>query len=491
MTDVLFTHSYFLQFDPKEQRAGMPYPPLGTLTAAAYLRTFGYSIALHDAMLSHSEDEIVAPLKAHRPRIVAIYDDGFNYLTKMCLSRMREAAFRMSGHAKNAGATVVVFSSDSTDHVEEYFDHGADYVLCGEAEQTLAELVAVLCRGVPLPLREIAGLAFKEGDSIVRTSRREVEKNLDRFPIPAWDLVDVERYRELWRKKHGYFSVNLSTTRGCPFHCNWCAKPLYGQAYNSRSPEHVVEEMKFLKETVRPDHVWITDDIFGLKPGWITKFDALVNDRQAIIPFKCLSRADLLLKEDTIRHLKNAGCATVWVGAESGSQKVLDAMEKGTTVAQIYEASRLLHDVGIRVGFFLQFGYPSETWADIEKTIGMVRDCRPEEIGISVSYPLPGTPFYDRVRSELVEKQNWVDSGDLDLMFAGAYSREFYRRLHTVVHKRASIWRGKNATLALLRNPFSLRPHKLRSLAASAYHGMTLPIELHRLRKERAIHESD
>ena len=489
MTDILLTHSYFLKFDPKELRAAMPYPPLGTITAAAYLRSLGFSVALHDTMLSDSEDELGPALAAHRPKLVAIYDDGFNYLTKMCLSRMREAAFRMARLAKEAGATVAVFSSDATDHIGEYFAHGVDYVICGEAEQTLAELAGTLCRDGGRPVKEIAGLAFREGETAVRTQGRNVEKDLDRFPVPAWDLIDVDRYKSLWRRKHGYFSVNISTTRGCPFHCNWCAKPLYGQVYNSRSPENVVAEMKFLKETVRPDHLWITDDIFGLKPGWIPAFDALVNKHRALIPFKCLSRVDLLLKEDTIRHLKNAGCVSVWVGAESGSQHVLDAMEKGTRVEQIDEASHLLHEAGIRVGFFLQFGYPGETWEDIEATLRMVRDCRPDEIGISVSYPLPGTPFYDRVKSELIEKQNWVDSGDLDMMFAGAYSREFYRRLHVVVHKRASIWRGKHAMLGLLKNPLSVRLQRLRSVAASVYHGLTLPVELYRLRKERVAHE--
>ena len=490
MTDVLFTHSYFLRFDPKEQRASMPYAPLGTITAAAFLRSHGFSVGLHDPMLSDSEDEILPALSTHRPKIVALYDDGFNYLTKMCLTRMREAAFRLSAHARMAGCTVIVFSSDATDHVTEYLDHGADYVICGEAEFTLKELCSVIMGRIDQPIGSIRGLAFMDGSSIIRTPKREVQHDLDVFPIPAWDLVDVESYRRVWNKRHGYFSVNLSTTRGCPFHCNWCAKPLYGQIYNSRTPESVVKEMKYLNATVRPDHLWITDDIFGLKPGWIARFDELINQTGAFIPFKCLSRVDLLLKEGTIRHLKRAGCVTVWVGAESGSQKVLDAMEKGTTVAQIYEATIKLHAVGIRVGFFLQFGYPGETWDDIEKTLEMIRVCQPDEIGISVSYPLPGTSFYNRVEAELAKKQNWVDSGDLDLMFAGIYSPAFYRRLHTVVHKRASVWRGQVAARQLLMNPRSIQPSRLRSIAASVYHGMTLPLELHRLNKERIAHET-
>src|SRR5207247_1602518 len=136
---------------------------------------------------------------------------------------------------------------------------------------------------------------------------------------------------------------------------------------------------------------WFCDDIFGLKPGWIPAFADLVIENRAVIPFKCLSRADLLLHGDTIAQLSRSGCETVWIGAESGSQKILDAMEKGTTIEQIYESSKRLRERGMRVGFFLQYGYPGETQADIEQTLQMVKDCKPDDIGISISYPLPGT----------------------------------------------------------------------------------------------------
>ncbi len=443
MTDVLLTHSYFLRFDPKEFQGMMPYPPLGTMIAANVLRNAGMTVALHDVMFSADEKEITQALASSTPKMVVIYDDSFNYLTKMCLSRMREAAFRLAGHAKAAGCVTAVFSSDATDHLDTYFSHNVDYVICGEAEQTLTELAEyVTGKSTSRSPEGIDGLAFMREGSLVRTPPRALAKNLDAYPFPAWDLVDVRRYRSAWETRHGYFSVNLSTTRGCPFHCNWCAKPLYGQVYTSRSPENVVSEMKFLRETVEPDHVWITDDIFGLKPGWIEKFQEVVNREGAKIPFKCLSRVDLLLKDDTIRHLARAGCQTVWVGAESGSQKILDAMEKGTGVEEIRRATGLLHEAGIRVGFFLQFGYPGETREDIQQTLELVRECMPDEIGVSVSYPLPGTKFYDRVKARLGDKHNWVDSQDLDLMFPGEFHPEFYRVLHRVVHKKFSIWRG-------------------------------------------------
>lgn len=475
MTEILLTHSYFLHFDPKEYRAMMPYPPLGTLYAASHLRKQGFSVALYDSMLADREDEILDAIKQHHPSVVVIYDDQFNYLTKMCLTRMREAAFTMTKLAKQRGCRVIIFSSDATDHLEQYFAHGADYVICGEAEWTLSELMKMLLRNQDIKAGEISGIAFLNDGTILQTPRRKVIENLDILPFPAWDLVNVDLYKNVWKKKHGYFSLNMATTRGCPFHCNWCAKPIYGQVYHSRSPENVVEELEYLAKTARPGHIWFTDDIFGLTPGWIARFDELVNQKKANIPFKCLSRVDLLLQEGTIRHLKHAGCQTVWIGAESGSQKVLDAMEKGTTVKQIYEATHMLHTLGIRVGFFLQYGYPGEMRQDIESTLQMVKDCKPDEIGVSVSYPLPGTKFYERVKQQMEQKQNWIDSGDLDLMFPGTFVPEFYRTLHTVTHKKFRVWQARDLLKGVVAHPSRFNASIVSRLARSAYHAATLP----------------
>ena len=482
MLEVLLTHSYFIHFDPKEEKGHMPYPPLGTITAAANLRSQGFSVDLHDVMLSAHEDEIIPVLGAKRPRVVVIYDDSFNFLTKMCLTRMRQAAFRLARFAREAGCSVIVFSSDASDHVDEYLSHDADYVICGDAEETLAEVCHLLLRGSSRPAAEIPGIAFlNNSGQVVRTQKRPPIHDLDMLPLAAWDLVDLEKYRNVWMSHHGYFSLNISTTRGCPFHCNWCAKPLYGQVYNSRSPENVVKEMLYLKTLASPDHLWITDDIFGLKPGWIQAFDELVSRENAKIPFKCLSRADLLLKEDTVRHLKSAGCSTVWIGAESGSQKILDAMEKGTTVEQVYEASGKLRSAGIRTGFFLQFGYPGETMEDIHLTMRMVRECQPDEIGISVSYPLPGTKFHEAIKGRLGEKRNWLDSQDLDLMFRGTYQPDFYRALHKVMHKKFRVWNGLRTARDLMTFKMAPQRKNVRSIASLLYHGVTLPLSLRKL----------
>jgi anaerobic magnesium-protoporphyrin IX monomethyl ester cyclase len=442
-TRVLFTHSYFLRYDPKQWETMQPFAPLGTIWAAAYLRQNGYDVRLHDVMFAHGPESLQPVLDRFKPDVLVIYDDGFNYLTKMCLTNMREAAFEMSRMAKANGCKVIVSSSDSTDQYGKYLDNYADYVIIGEAEQTLLELIEMIKSGRE-PGLDFAGIAYKDNGGIIHTGKRPVLNNLDSLPLPAWNLVNIAEYQAAWKNKHGYFSINIGTTRGCPYKCNWCAKPIYGNRYNARSPENVVEELKMLKETYGFEHVWFCDDIFGLKPGWVKRFAELVKKHKLDFKFKIQSRADLLLKDEQITELAAAGCETVWMGAESGSQKILDAMDKGTTIQQIEDATALLKKHGIRPAYFLQFGYPGETIEDINLTLSLLRRNIPEDIGISVSYPLPGTGFFESVKEQMKAKTNWTDSDELALMFKNTYEPEFYKQLHRYVHAYYRILRTKH-----------------------------------------------
>ena len=466
MNRVLFTHSYFLRFDPKQWRAMQPYAPLGTIQAAALVRNSGYSVQLWDPMFAVSASELAPVFTEFQPEVLVIYDDGFNYLTKMCLTNMREAAFEMIRYASGKNVPVIICSSDASDHYEKYLENGALAVIRGEGENSLLEILHHLNHRTG-SLDSIPGLVFRKGTSTITNPSREVMRDLDSLPVPAWDLVDTHRYREAWLTKHGYFSMNMSTTRGCPFKCNWCAKPIYGNRYNSRSPEHVVSELTYLMNNHQPDHIWFCDDIFGLKPGWVNQFADLVNEARIPLKYKIQSRVDLLLQENNIEALARSGCNSVWVGAESGSQSVLDAMDKGTTVEQIHKATKLLKKHGIRPSFFLQFGYPGETRDDINATIDMVKQLLPSDIGISVSYPLPGTPFYERVKSEMGVKTNWTDSDDLALMFRNSFPPAFYRHLHRYVHKTYRIHQGIDS----LKNIFSGKQRvSFRKLSGIAYH---------------------
>ncbi|MDB5089267.1 MAG: radical protein [Mucilaginibacter sp.] len=482
MKRILFSHSYFLRFDPKQWALGQPYPPLGTIYAAALMRENDYAVSLFDTMFVSDPVEVTAALTESKPDFFVIYDDGFNYLTKMCLTNMREAAFSMCKIAKAEGCTVIVSSSDSTDRYESYLNEGADFVIIGEAEHTLLELTNHIENGLS-DYDTIQGLAYIKDGKVTKTPGRPVLKELDTLPLPAWDLIDIDTYRQTWLKHAGYFSLNMSTTRGCPFKCNWCAKPIYGNRYNSRSTENVVAEIKLLKERYQMDHIWFCDDIFGLKPGWVKELALLLQRENVKIRFKIQSRADLLADEGTVKALADSGCENVWIGAESGSQKILDAMDKGIMVEQIREATHLMKEHGIKPSFFIQFGYPGELKEDIRLTINMINELLPFEIGISVSYPLPGTSFYEKVKADLKKKTNWTDSDEMALMFSNTFPPSYYKQLHKYVHQNYHKHLAKNSLIKLINHPLSANIKSIRKAASVLYYAPATLIEGIKLRK--------
>lgn len=460
MADVLLTHSYHLYYDRKQMRKMQPYPPLGTLYAAALLRSAGLSVAVFDTMLNDPEAGFQSALQQHRPRIVVVFEDNFNFLSKMCLTRMRDVAYYILETSRKAGATVLVNGSDASDHALDYLLKGFRCVLLGEAEWTLLETVNHLLKGNEEALDRVAGLAYLHQGEVVKTPQRDPMRNLDHLPFPSRDLIDTDQYRSAWKAAHGYFSLNIVASRGCPYRCNWCAKPIYGDSFSVRSAALVAEEMRQLKYDFGADHLWFADDIFGLRPKWVRELASEVQRLDAAIPFKMQSRVDLMTP-DNVSALRRAGCAEVWMGAESGSQKILDAMDKGTRVDQIAKARENLRSEGIRACYFLQFGYSGETWYDIQSTIKLVRDTRPDDIGVSVSYPLPGTKFFDRVQAQLGEKTNWSDSEDLSMMFQGAYTNEFYRALHDALHAQVDCWNSAPASGAQKEQEVRREPDEL------------------------------
>jgi radical SAM superfamily enzyme YgiQ (UPF0313 family) len=430
MADVLLTHSNHLFFDPKQVKKMQPYPPLQTLIAASLLRERGYSVALFDATFNAPGEGLKAAIEQHRPGLIVVSEDNFNFLTKMCLVRNREVAFGYAEIASAAGIPIVVNGSDSSDRAAEYLERGFDLVIVGELEETLIEMCD---RGLGAS-RGLAGVWWLDPDGTVRRGapRRPVPE-LGALPGPAWDLVDVSAYRNAWMEAHGYFSLNLVSSRGCPFRCNWCAKPIYGGTYRFHPPADVAREMSRIKREFDPGLIWFADDIFALSRKWTADFADAVERLDARVPFKMQSRCDLMT-HDTVNDLRRAGCAEVWMGAESGSQKILDAMEKDIAVEEVGTACENLRASGIRACLFLQFGYPGETWSDIRRTIAMARAVRPDDVGISVSYPLPNTRLYEMVRAQANGKTNWTDSGDLDVMFQGAYTTRFYRAVADALH---------------------------------------------------------
>jgi radical SAM superfamily enzyme YgiQ (UPF0313 family) len=445
MADVLLTHSYHLPYDPKQVRKMQPYAPLGTLYAASALKAGNISVAVFDTMLEAPEPGFANALKQFRPKLVVIYEDDFNFLSKMCLTRMRELAWQLAHEAQEAGAIVIAHGSDATDQAEVYLRNGVDFVLRGEAEQTLVELCSsILSRRFHL---DIPGVVYLDGVGNLVQSATRTPKNAswNALPKPARELIDLEPYRRAWTSAHGHFSVNVVASRGCPYRCNWCAKPISGDKFQIRPARLVAAEIRELKEMYGVQHIWFGDDVFALNHHWVQDFANEIEAMQCALPFKIQSRADLMT-QTTVTALKRAGCAEVWMGVESGSQKVLNAMDKGLRVSDVVTARSRLADEGIRACYFLQFGYPGETWEDIQQTIALVRNTYPDDIGISFSYPLPGTVFYERVQEQIGVKRNWTDSDDLCVMFRAAYKDEFYIALRNALHTEVNSWKNDNSS---------------------------------------------
>ena len=437
MLSILVCHSYFQRFDHKQQLRAKPYPPLATLQVASLLRNGGHRVALFDAMLAEDYSGFERQIGTFKPQLVVLYEDNYNFLSKMCLGRMRRAACDMISIAHSHGVRVVASGSDASDAPGHYLDAGADAVLHGEA---LAALVAMVDRlngdwrmdvsrlTDGLPGINTAGPAGAHRNSC---TLRLPEPAL--AELPAWDLIDIEEYRRVWTRAHGYFSLNMAASRGCSFRCNWCAKPIWGNQYLQRRPQETAAEMIHLRRHYRPDHIWFADDIFGFRVDWVNEFAEALTAGGGGVPFTIQLRADLVSPR-MAEALRRAGCREIWIGAESGSQKILDAMNKGTYVAQIREARQLLGAAGMRVGFFLQLGYLGEELEDILATRRLVEEARPDDVGVSVSYPLPGTKFYEAVRAQMGDKTHWLESNDLEMMFSGTYRSDFYRAVRNLLH---------------------------------------------------------
>ena len=436
MTDILLTHAYFLKYDVIERRVMKPYPPLGILYLSAYLKRAGFSVEVFDSTFRDPKD-FEETVRRIRPKTVGIYA---NIIT-------RDNVFRMAKIAKDNGVRFVIAGGpDAPEWAEMYLENGIDVIGTNEGERTLEELIPWLSERGMSGLEACPGIIFKRNGRAYRTPPRAAITNLDSLPWPDRDVLVMEDYFKAWKSKHGESAVSLITARGCPFHCAWCSSEVFGHTHRQRSPKNVVDEMIMLKSKYDPDIMWISDDVLTINRRWSLQFFDEVKRRGAQHPYECLSRVDLV-DRDLLRGMKESGCFRIWYGAESGSQKVLDSMAKGTTVEQVRTAARITQEVGIQAGFFILLGYPDETTADIRKTINLLKEAKPDVFGTSVAFPMKGTEFYKRVEDRVIPNENWSSRNQNKLLFKTKYPRLYYwfavRWLVKEVNV-AKMWRSKN-----------------------------------------------
>jgi len=413
--DILLTHGYFLYEDPKELQIMKPYPPLGILYVCAHLRKKGLRADVFDSTFS-SRRELFDLLQHHPPSVLGVYA---NLMTRGNVVEILRVA-------KGAGWQTVVGGPEPGAYVNEYLDCGADVVVIGEGELTLEELVPALQSRAADALRQVNGIAFRaEEGNVFHTPPRQQIRDIDSQPWPAREVIDLDQYVSVWRKHHGQGSVSLITARGCPYHCRWCSHEVFGKSHRRRKPDLVADELEWLLNRYHPDMAWMADDVFTIHHGWLFQYAAELKRRDLRVPFECISRADRL-NPRVVETLAAMGCFRVWIGSESGSQRILDAMERGVTVEQVQAGVSLCKTHGIQTGMFLMWGYEGEELDDVEATIQHVKKTDPDIFFTTVAYPIKGTPYFSQVAPRIENGKSWSVSSDREIRIAGRHSRRFY-----------------------------------------------------------------
>lgn len=415
--NVLLTHGYFIAEDIKEQQIMRPYPPLGLLYISGFLEQQGIKNTVFDSTFS-SKDLLFKEIEQSQPEVLALYT---NLMTKLNVLEIAKKCRTLSPKTK-----VVMGGPDVTYNLENYLNHGADYIVIGEGENTMFELVQHLFQKTNEEPREVSGLAFMDAQGVVaKTPPRTKVRDIDELPIPNRDAIPIHKYVDAWKKHHGESALSVSTQRGCPYTCKWCSTAVYGQSYRRRSPEKVVAELKEVQEKYAPDTIWFVDDVFTVSHKWLREFVEALENAQVKVKFECISRADRM-NEEVIGLLKRAGCFRVWIGAESGSQKIIDAMDRRVSVDQVRDMIIETRKQGIEAGTFIMLGYPGETEEDIKETINHLKISNPDHFTITVAYPIKGTSLYDEIEAKKTTVPEWHLSTDRDIDFERTYSRKYY-----------------------------------------------------------------
>ena len=416
MADVLLTHGYFLAEDEKERQIMKPYPPLGLLYLSAFLKTRGYSVDIFDSTF------------AERARLVERFASGSGTVGIYTTLMTRRSVLEIISAAKRYGWRVILGGPESANYTAEYLEAGADAIVIGEGELTLSDLLPALANVGVHRLHDVPGIAFRdEAGAVVRTRERTKLKDLDSLPLPDREAIDHELYLDAWKTHHNASSINLITARGCPYRCNWCSHAVYGYTHRRRSPAAVADEMQAIVDRYDPDQVWYADDVFTISHPWLAEYAAELERRGIHKPFETITRADRLQSEQSVELLRKLGCYRIWIGSESGSQRILDGMERGVTFEQVRRSTKLAQAHGIQVGMFLMWGYEGEEVEDIAATVEHVKRSNPDVFLTTVSYPIKGTGYFAKVRDKIALPVAWAEGSDRDYVVEGRRGREYYK----------------------------------------------------------------
>jgi anaerobic magnesium-protoporphyrin IX monomethyl ester cyclase len=415
---VVLTHAYYLEEDPVEKRIMKPYVPLGILYIASYLEKNQIQNDFFDSTFSSFEAQCSYLLEI-KPRIVGIY---VNLMTRLNVLRLIKF---IRSKQELLETTIILGGPEVTHSAENFVKAGADFIVSGEGEETMLEL----CREILTGTRQfdvITGISYHNGKEYVKNAPRANMRDLTALPEPAREKVNMEAYFSAWKSKHGQSAVSVSTMRGCPYTCKWCSRAVYGKSYRRRNPVQVVDELEKLCGAYTFDTIWFVDDVFTISHSWLQEFHDEIVKRKLEIRYECITRADRM-NEEVIGLLKHSGCFRVWIGAESGSQKIIDAMDRRVEVQQVREMIQSSRKAGLQAGTFIMVGYPGETESDLRETLHHLKVADPDHYTITVAYPIRGTPLYEEVQPYFLKSPGWDEGSDRQLDFSRTYPRAYYR----------------------------------------------------------------
>ncbi|NQX98679.1 MAG: B12-binding domain-containing radical SAM protein [Flavobacteriales bacterium] len=451
---ILLTHGYFLEEDKVEQQIMKPYPPLGLLYISAFLEQHNINHQVFDSTFS-SEEKWIQNIRQQQPKVIAFYT---NLMTKI---KILSIIKRLKNSEEFKAIKILLGGPDITYNSENYFKYGADFLIIGEGEETFLEFSNQFFG--EQKFENVDGLIFKnKSRNTVKNPPRKKIKEIDDLSFPNRKKIDLSLYLETWKTHHGKSTLNISTQRGCPYTCQWCSTAVYGQSYRRRSPKLVVDEIEYLIKTYNPDALWFVDDVFTVSHKWIAAFNIEMKNRGISIPFECITRAERL-SETILQQLKEAGCFRIWIGAESGSQRIIDLMKRQVDINKVRDMMLLTQQYNIEAGTFIMVGYPTETKEDIDLTIDYLKAANPSQFTITVAYPIKGTGLYTQIQDKIIEQPPWNSSTDRQIDFKRTYSRKYYdfavRKIVNEVHFNKEKLKGKQFGKKAIT-------HKLKSLVS-------------------------
>jgi anaerobic magnesium-protoporphyrin IX monomethyl ester cyclase len=383
-----------------------PYPkgapqslflPLGLGYLAAVLEQSQYEVTVLDLQISNpTPQQLEAQLTASKPDIVGVTTSTLTFWPAV---EVVKAAKKVAPNALTLlGGPHVTALPERT--MAENPD--VDIVVRGEGERTLLELAELTSKGATQELSGVNGITYRKNGQITHTADRAFIENLDELPHPAYNHFPLEKYMMA-----GKNYLPIISSRGCPFQCTFCmARKMCGTSFRTRSPEKTVEELEWLRDTHHADIIAFYDDTFTIDKKRAAAICDLMKQRKFDLPWDCRTRVDQINKEILVK-LRDANCKLIHFGVESGSQRMLNAMKKGTTVEQNAAAIKLVKEVGVGVAISVVVGYPGETEAELRETFQFIKQTKPDFVYVCQAIPFPGTELLD-----ILHKMNWEVSAD-------------------------------------------------------------------------------